>query len=92
MIRLKRYLKRKLHIPLSISEIIDIVLENQDLFETGLCKWMSNLYMTDKLTWWEYRRLYDVMLRNSFKRQIGVYWWEEGDIQPRIEFLKQIKN
>lgn len=92
MTKLKRYLKHKLNIRLSIPEIIDIVLENQDLFETGLCRWISDLYLTDKLNWYEYLRLSDAIRCNKPGSSTKAYWWKEGDIKPRLEFLEQIKQ
>ena len=89
---LKRYLKRKLHIELPISELIDIVLENKDLFSTGLCTWFRVLYVNDKLTFNEYSTLFDCILQNNEDKLINTFWWSEGDIKPRIEFLQKLKT
>ena len=91
MKKLKIYLKRKFCIPLSIPELIDITIENQYLFEKGLCEWLEKLYCDDKLNYNEYSRLFDCILENNQDRCTNVFWWREGDIKPRIEFLEQLK-
>ena len=91
MKKIKIYLKRKFYIPLSIPELIDITLENQYLFQTGLCSWVAHLYVDNILTFNEYSRLLDCIRENGENKSRNVFWWKEGDIHPRIEFLKQLK-
>lgn len=98
MTKVKRYLKRKIlylkrkFIPLSIPELIDITLENQYLFQTGLCSWVYNLYVYNILTFNEYNKFIKCIRENGEDKSRNVFWWKEGDIQPRIEFLEQLKQ
>ena len=91
MKKIKRFIKRKLGIALSISEIVDIVLENKNFFRRGLCQWLTTLYRCDKLTFREYDKLFRLAMKVS-GNGINVYWWECGDIEPRIKFLEHIKK
>ena len=91
MKKIKIYLMRKFWIKLSIPELIDITLENQYLFQTGLCSWVAHLYVDNILTFNEYSRLLDCIRENNKDKSVNIFWWDRGDIKPRIEFLKKLK-
>ena len=74
------------------------MLQNQELFNTGLCSWSMSLYHFDKITKQENKLLIDYIQDNkpsvfsslgSFLSQFkSHYYWKSGDIAPRIKWIK----
>jgi hypothetical protein len=85
----------------SIKELLQLMLDNQNLFKEGLCSWNNELYWSCLIT----RREHDI-LRNyirynrpsifssikAFVSRNSGYYWECGDIKPRIKWLKKHIN
>ncbi len=75
----------------TIKELLQLMLKHQDLFDLGLCVWVINLnfHTTHK----EHRILQRYIKENrpkNFYWLIGTaYYWESGDIRPRIKWLKK---
>jgi hypothetical protein len=86
--------KKIFRISRSEKELIELMLENTHLFETGLCDWAFRLYFSTKrgklLSYKEYHILYNIITYNKPNLPIKSYWWEKGDIKPRIEFLNNL--
>ena len=71
------------------ENLLDIILENQHLFEDGLCLWLRKLRTAELIT--EMER--DYVSNMVFKEQLIQdclfgYIWPSGDISYRIEWLK----
>ena len=83
----------------SIKELLQLMLDNQNLFREGLCSWSGELYfIKNKISYKEYDLLYNYINKNApFSYKINIfntsaYFWKKGDIKPRIEWLKKHIN
>lgn len=80
------------------------MLDNKDLFKSGLCQWTINLYLFDIITCDERIVLKNYIVSNrppfysnftmfyhTIRRSDPAYhyYWKEGDIKPRIEWIKK---
>jgi hypothetical protein len=82
----------------SIKELLQITLENQKYFYSGLCGFVSGLQYSDKITWEERRLLLNYITDNrpskwsslsAFRSRNSAYYWKETDIKPRIKWIKK---
>jgi hypothetical protein len=85
-------LKYRFGIKRTEKELIELMLDNQDLFVTGLCKWVQEIYFYKLITFNEYRVLLSTFIDNSPNTEIGIgfYWWDSCNIEPRIDFLNNL--
>ena len=82
----------------SIKELLEVMLENQELFNGGLCSWAWYMYREDKITFEEYRIL-DCYIRENrpskfssleaWNYQNRGYYWKYNNIKPRIKWIKK---
>lgn len=78
------------------KKLLELMLENQQLFDKGLCHWTSNMVFTI-ITFDEKKKLDEYIFENkpiTFYRMLNAaYWWKRGDIKPRIKWIeKHIKK
>lgn len=87
-----------------LSELLQIMLDNQHLFTSGLCSLANTLYCFEIIDYHECLRL-EIYIKthkplmfssletfNQNIKQSGFYW-KKGNIKPRIEWLnKHIKK
>lgn len=82
----------------SIKELLQVMLDNQDLFKDGLCLWAISLSIGRKITITERELLSAYIKRNRPFRFstletswncIGAYWWNCGNIKPRIKWIEK---
>ena len=83
----------------TIKELLQIMLDNQEYFEITLCFWVDKLYiLSNLLSLLEVIRLRQYILLNrpstfssiqSFINRNNFYYWNRGDIKPRIKWLKE---
>jgi hypothetical protein len=75
-----------------IKELLELMLEHQKLFETGLCLWSDSLFFSDKISFSEMHKLIKYIKDNkpwtSFFR-FSAYYWPIGQIEPRIEWINE---
>lgn len=70
------------------------MLDNPQLFEDGLCVWNSRLHDHNLITIKEYVSLNTYIALNRPTDPVGgfywdhAYYWSEGEIEPRIEWIK----
>ena len=88
----------------TIKELLQIMLDNPQHFDEGLCRWTNNLYIENLINGNEYWTLIDYIKANRpsifssfdvFKQKIigqSYYYWGIGKIEPRIEWLKKHIN
>ncbi len=84
----------------SIKELLELMLDNQQLFTDGLCCWAITLRWQGKINNVEQLRLHFYIKDNPpllvYLRKIimnGGYYWKPGDIAPRIKWInKHIKK
>lgn len=88
----------------SIKELLEVMLDNKDLFRLGLCQWNSSLYARDIITLDEHILLnnyirsnrppfYDnfTIFNHIIRRDDPAYhyYWKGGEIEPRIEWIQK---
>lgn len=84
----------------TIKELLQLMLDNQDKFESGLCSWRQNLRWFDEayLTNDENELLCNYIKQNrpskwssmqAFLHSDDEYYWKYGDIKPRIKWIKE---
>lgn len=85
----------------TIKELLQVMLDNQQYFEDGLCSWVTDLYWESKfklITHNEVAKIKAYITENrpskfssisAFKNRHREYYWEVGNINPRIEWLKK---
>lgn len=71
------------------KELLQVFLDNQDLFKIGLCSWTANLLVKSKINRKEYLYLSAIIEENEIESIYGSYYWEPKKIKPRIKFLKK---
>lgn len=77
----------------TIKELLQLMLDNQHLFDEELCIWAYYLYHYSYISTKEHRALKQYIHQNTPVHVDTDYWWEAGDITPRIEWIKeQIKK
>lgn len=78
----------------SNKELLQVFLNNQHFFRGGLCNWALRLYNSNLISQKEHYLINQIIQSYSiisFFRVIRFngYWWEAGEIEPRIEFLQK---
>lgn len=80
----------------TIKELLELMLENQQYFKSGLYDWALDLYFEDIITPFERRRLTDYICSNKptffespFYYIFGCYYWKIGDIKPRLKWIEK---
>lgn len=76
----------------TLKELFAIVLANQFEFNTGLCRWILNLYELRVISEEEHMKLYMFIVNNpplNARTKLGaMYYWAPGVIEPRIEWIE----
>ena len=80
----------------NIKELLTVMLENERLFNHGLCTWVSNLQIYGYITSGEYGVLHKYVKNNVpflVKLKLGYhmsgFWWKSDNIKPRIKWIKK---
>ena len=88
----------------SIKELLEVMLDNKDLFKTGLCEWNYSLYAYDIITWDEHVVLKNYIRSNrppfydnftifchTIRRDYPAYhyYWKDSDIEPRLKWIQK---
>jgi hypothetical protein len=84
----------------TIKELLEVMLENKDLFNKGLCYWADKLYYRNIITASERSKLKNYIDENrpfmlsSISTMCEIikhsgYYWKEGDIKPRIKWIQK---
>lgn len=75
------------------KKLLEIFLNNQYLFENGLCIWVMNLVHRNLITEAEFDYLNKLIDKNpSLMIKLGIrtgYYWDKNNIKPRIKWLKK---
>lgn len=76
-------------------ELLQVFLDNQHLFTSGICYWTTTLYIEGVISFKERRYLLYLIRKNEpvltkiGLQGDGLYYWEKGNIKPRIKWLKR---
>jgi hypothetical protein len=82
----------------TIKELLQLMLEHQELFESGLCNWKNELCFKSLMTIDEYVSLGFFIAKNrpskyssisAYKNRHFAHYWKSGDIKPRIKWIKK---
>ena len=74
----------------SEKELFELMLEHKDFFSTGICDWIFELWITDLITLEEYSLItYYLDTYQVLNLSDCLYWFPKGEIEPRIEWIKQ---
>lgn len=74
------------------EELLNVFLQNQIYFKSGLCQWSETLFNNGKITYQEHIYVLSVIWgRKPFIAKLlgKAYYWKSGKINPRIKFLKK---
>jgi len=84
----KVYLDSKRNLP--VRELLKMLLERKDLFSTGLCMWVTEMYYHDYFTLDEKWKVHRYIDRHEPKKFVDeIYFWKRGSIKPRINWIKK---
>lgn len=83
----------------TIKELLELMLENKNLFRIGLCRWASDLhYSSVKINETEHKVLLDYIREHrpsmfssvdAFKYRNKNFYWPAGEWGPRIKWIKK---
>lgn len=88
----------------SIKELLEVMLDNKDLFMSGLCMWSTSLYVRDIISYDEHIVLKNYIRSNrppfydnftifchTIRRDNPAYhyYWKDGKIKPRIKWIQK---
>lgn len=73
----------------SIDELLEVMLDNIDKFEKGLCLWNTSLYAEDKISEEEWIRLRRYIKKNQPWFYLGGYYWPKGILEPRLKWIRK---
>jgi hypothetical protein len=80
------------------KELLEVMLEYQDFYDTGLCAWVNSLHLCKIISTEEGFHLKNYIRNNrpskyssfeSFKQRNYLYYWENGNLAPRIKWIKK---
>lgn len=77
----------------TIKQLLELMLEHQELFGTGLCRWVLTLHEDNFISTDEYYFFTKYIKDHKPLYTVGIYYWKRCEIAPRIKWINtQIKN
>lgn len=82
----------------STKELLEVMLNNQKEFRSGLCQWSKSLHYSDIITCEEAIELISFIEANRPSKYSSLsayiyrnrgYYWEQGVIKHRVKWIKQ---
>jgi hypothetical protein len=72
-----------------VKNVLILLLDNQNLFSTGICDWVESLEKNNLITENESILFFDYMKNNipNSRNYFCGFWWKMGKIEPRIEWI-----
>jgi hypothetical protein len=74
------------------KELLQVLLDNMDKFETGLCIVTSILYSEGIITRYEKNVMHNYIYQYKPINSGAYYYWKIGKKQPRIDWLNEQIN
>ena len=75
----------------NIKELLQLMMDNQRLLKSGLCELALILYLRGVISGGEKNFIYDYISAHPPTNVITVgkqvWFWNKGDIEPRIDWL-----
>jgi len=74
----------------TIKELLELLLENSCFINEGLCDLVRRLQAGGVISMKEYMILREYFLNNEYPdgEKFRPYWWNPGEFEPRVEWLK----
>ena len=82
----------------TIHELLQVMLDNQQYFNIGLCNWLLRVYFLDIISPKEYNILYTYIKSNRPSKYSSIdayscknygFYWKPDNIKPRIKWIKK---
>jgi len=73
----------------TVKELFKLMLVHQDLFSSGICYWLEGLRYSGLINKSEILMMLAYMRDNKPENARRFYWWDEGEIQPRLDWINQ---
>ena len=73
----------------NVKELLELMLRHQNFFSTGLCRWSTSLWFMNLISDCERTVLLDYIRETNPGNTRGHYYWKQGEITPRIEWINQ---
>jgi hypothetical protein len=82
----------------TIKELLQLMLDNQQYFQAGLCYWSNNLYANGLINMreWVLLKKYIKVNRpsafssiNALMHRNSAYFWEPENIKYRVQWLEK---
>jgi hypothetical protein len=82
----------------TIKELLQLMLDEQDLFGSGLCNWVDNIFYKSKMSFGEKEILTDYIKNNrpsmfssidALKCANTNFYWKMNNIKPRIKWINK---
>lgn len=72
-------------------QLLSLILASQSLFKVGLCKWIYDLELKQRINKKERIFLIDFLDAYARKNQLSIHkcWSPRGKIKPRIKWIEQ---
>jgi hypothetical protein len=77
-----------------VEKVLKLLLDNQDLFSTGICDWVGSLEKINLITETELLWMDDYLKNNVPQKRLSIFGfvWDCGVIEPRIEWINAQLN
>lgn len=75
----------------TIKELLQVMQNNQEHFEAGLCIWIINLRTKGVISFDEKVKIGKYINKNTPKKKYKTtgYWWKDGNIKPRLKWIEK---
>ena len=74
----------------NVKQLLELMLEHQELFHAGLCRWALYLHRNYLITEVEYLLLNQYIKENKPEEIFdSIYYFEPCKIAPRIEWIEK---
>ena len=79
-----------------IKTLLELLLDQYENNKTygiqwaGLCLAIIRLHTSRVIDYYDKEALLKVIKTNRPESAESFYWWPEGEVEPRVEFLKQL--
>lgn len=76
----------------TIKELLEVMVNNKQHFNSGLCGWCLRLRLYDIINGGEYNQLLSYIRKNRpflTHLNLSAYYWKIGRLEPRIKWLKK---
>lgn len=73
----------------STKKLLQLMLDNQDLFRAGMCGWVERMQSYELISIDECNSLMIIIKENRPYRTKELFYFPSCEIEPRIEWIKE---